>query len=413
MSKKLTIQVFEHESLRVGNKGFEEKHWNALIKLNELHDGKYFSVIHKGIKFSEFVGVIQVDNLALEVLPKIDKEENTDWREVLIAMMKACQKLSPDSHGDANVKKQNLSLLELYFDLFLNEVNQLIRLGLIKQYRKETKNVKALKGKLEFAGHLKKNLVHKENFYTTHQVYDKDHLIHQILSKALEVIQSLSKGSFLNDKCLRVQMSFPEVQTINVSTALFDKLNLNRKTEPYAKALELARLILLNYSPDIRGGKEKMLALLFSMNTLWEEYVLRVLQKASKSFEGMKISGQAKKKFWESRTVRPDIVIEYQEETIVVDTKWKRISKNRASIEDLRQMYVYNKYWGAKKSMLLYPKGGDEKENIVGSYYSDSTQEKDNENNCEIGYLDVIKGGRLDSDWASGFLKINILAGIS
>jgi len=404
MLAQLNIQVFEHESLRIGQKGFEEAHWNALIKLNELHDGKYFGIIHKGIKFSEYVGVIQVNNATIEILPKVDKSEDTDWKSVLIAMMKACKKLNPKSHGDANVSKQNLSLLELYFDMYLNEVNQLMRKGLIKQYRKESKNVKALKGKLEFANHLRENLIHKERFYTNHQVYDKDHLVHQILAKAIGVIKSLSKGSFVYDKCLRTELSFPEVSDISVNYSLFERLSLNRKTQPYEKALDIARLILLNYSPDIRGGKEKMLALLFDMNTLWEEYVLRMLQKASKSHKGMLVTGQAKKRFWETRTVRPDIVIKYNDETIIIDTKWKRITNNKASIEDLRQMYVYNKYWGAKKSMLLYPKGDLEKQNVVGTYYTDVENEKDPENSCEIGYLDVIKDGKLSEDWAENFI---------
>ena len=404
MLSQLNIQVFEHESLRIGQKGFEEAHWNALIKLNELHEGKYFGIIHKGIKFSSFVGVIQVNNATIEILPKVDKSEDTDWKSVLIAMMKVCKKLNPNSHGDANVSKQNLSLLELYFDMYLNEVNQLMRRGLIKQYRKESKNVKALKGKLEFANHLRSNLIHKERFYTNHQVYDKDHLVHQILAKAIGVIKSLSKGSFVYDKCLRTELSFPEVSDISVNYSLFERLSLNRKTQPYEKALDIARLILLNYSPDIRGGKEKMLALLFDMSTLWEEYVLRILQKASKSHEGMLVTGQAKKRFWETRTVRPDIVIKFNGETTIIDTKWKRITNNKASIEDLRQMYVYNKYWGAKKSMLLYPKGDLDKQNIVGTYYTDIDNEKDPANSCEIGYLDVIKDGKLSMDWAGGFL---------
>lgn len=405
MQSNKPIQVFEHESLRVGQKGFTDEQWDALIKLNELHEGKYFNIIHKGVKFTEYVGVIQTKGITLEILPKIDKEEDTDWREVLIAMLKVCKKLSPDAQGEAKVKRQNLNLLELYFELFLNEVNQLTRLGLIKQYRKETKNVKALKGKLEFAGHLNKNIIHKERFYTTHTVYDHNHKLHQILNEALLVISNITNGSFLNDKCRRVMMSFPEVERLSVNAALFEKLTLNRKSKPYEKAIELARLILLNYSPDIRGGKEKMLALLFDMNTLWEEYVLRVLQKASKGFEGMKVSGQAKKKFWESRTVRPDIVIEYNGVTSIIDTKWKRVFNNRASIEDLRQMYVYNKYWGAQKSMLLYPQGGTDKSNITGSYYKDVTNEKDENNSCEIGYLDVIENGKLNSDWGQAFIS--------
>ncbi len=409
MQNRDNIHVFEHESLRIGQKGFNDKHWNSLIKLNELHENKYFNVIHRGIKFNEYVGVIQADGIILEILPKVDKEEGTDWREVLIAMLKVCKKLSPDVKGEAKVKRQNLNLLELYFELFLNEVNQLIRLGLIKQYRKETNNVKALKGKLEFAGHLQRNSIHKERFFTTHTVYDHNHELHQILNEALLVISNITNGSFLNDKCRRIILSFPDVERIRVTTTTFDKLTLNRKAKPYSKAIELARLILLNYSPDIRGGKEKMLALLFDMNNLWEEYVLRILQKAAINFDSMQVTGQAKKKFWENRTVRPDIVIDYKGVTSIIDTKWKRVYNDRVSIEDLRQMYVYNKYWGGKKSMLLYPASDSKKSNLKGSYYTDITNKKDVLNSCEIGYLDIIDNGKLSTDWGVSFIKNHLL----
>ena len=111
MQSNKPIQVFEHESLRVGQKGFTGDQWEALIKLNELHEGKYFNVIHKGIKFTEYVGVIQTNGITLEILPKIDKEEGTDWREVLIAMLKVCKKLSPDAQGEAKVKKAKPQLV--------------------------------------------------------------------------------------------------------------------------------------------------------------------------------------------------------------------------------------------------------------------------------------------------------------
>ena len=58
--------------------------------------------------------------------------------------------------------------------MYIQEINKLLHIGLVKKYRKETNNVKALKGKLEFAGNIRKNLVHKERFYTTHQVYNKE-----------------------------------------------------------------------------------------------------------------------------------------------------------------------------------------------------------------------------------------------
>ena len=197
------IQVFEHQTLYHGREYdavlFKEKHFNALAKLNEYHDNKYFTVVHKGIKFSQYVGVVQIDGLCIEILPKADSssEEKKVWQGVLIEMLQATKKLKVDNIGQANVNKQSIHLLDIYFEWFLNEIQLLIHQGLIKQYYKETNNVKALKGKLEFAGHIQKNLIHKERFYTTHQVYEKDHLVHQILDQALCIIEQFSKDFYV------------------------------------------------------------------------------------------------------------------------------------------------------------------------------------------------------------------------
>ena len=355
------IQVFEHQTLFFGRdyKGvaFTQKHFELLSKLNMLHDNKYFTLVHKGIKFSQYVGVVQIDALTIEILPKADQtSDNANiWRNVLIEMLRCTGKLRVNQVGQANVNKQNIHLLDIYFDWFLREVETLMHQGLIKKYYKETKNVNALKGKLEFSGHISKNLIHKERFYTTHQIYDKNHQIHQILNQALLIIEQLSKGSYLYHKCKRIQLDFPEVSSIKCTATTFDKLKLNRKSQPYEKALEIARLIILNYAPNISSGSERMLALLFDMNSLWEEYILVQLKKACIN-KPYFVEGQQSKKFWGTMSLRPDIIIKQNDETqIVIDTKWKRIDGNKPSTNDLRQMYVYNDHWASNFSILLYP----------------------------------------------------------
>ena len=180
MKPKACITVYEHGRLTTDNAAFSERHLNALWKLNEYHNFDYFDPIPNGVKFKQYVGIIQVDGLSIEILPKADKDNNSaDWKGLLLQMLKACGHLKASSAGAANVKRQHLNLLEVYFELYLTEIETLIHRGLVKKYRKNTGNVKALKGKLEFAGNIRYNLVHKERFYTTHQVYDHDHLLHQ------------------------------------------------------------------------------------------------------------------------------------------------------------------------------------------------------------------------------------------
>lgn len=388
MSNIKRIQVFEHQLLIIGDiyngNRFQKKHYEALSNLNILHNNKYFETRHNGIKFKQFVGIIQVAGLTIEVLPKIDNQggDETSWQKVLIEMLRVTKKLKIQNVDKANVSKQNIHLLDLYFEWFLNEVQTLIHQGLIKQYYKKTGNVKALKGKLEFAGHISKNLVHKERFYTTHQIYDKDHLAHQILFKALDIIEKCTKGTYLYSKCKTVQLDFPDVKNIAITEDTFSKIPKNRKIAPYETALAISKFIILNFAPNISSGSENMLALLFDMNSLWEQYVLALLKQSDRE---VKIHGQQSTHFWNGITIRPDIVIEHGTIKFIIDTKWKNISYSQPSTNDLRQMYVYNDYWLSTKAMLLYPSNKTDFKGFE-KFAGDDSKHK-----CGLGKISIFK----------------------
>ena len=396
MNSKAKITVYEHDRLTTDHASFKTRHLNALLKLNEYHNFDHFDPIPNGVKFKQYVGIIQVDGLSIEILPKADKDNSSaDWKGLLLQMLKACGHLKASSAGAANVKRQHLNLLEVYFELFLTEIEILIHRGLVKKYRKNTGNVKALKGKLEFAGNIRHNLVHKERFYTTHQVYDHDHLLHQTLAHALEILEQFSKGSYLFDRCKRVLLNFPDTTPLKVTKKQIEGIVLNRKTATYSQALELARLIILNYSPDISTGKEKMISLLFDMNRLWEEFILIQIRKelAGTSYS---VKGQDSQTFIGSNYLKPDVVIQHDEDpkkVYIIDTKWKRPLHKSSSISDLRQMYAYNRFWNAKKAMLLYP--GESRNNSFKSFETeDFFRENDQTTSithlCKSGFVSVL-----------------------
>ena len=380
---------FEHEKLNIGQEGFTKQHWESFVKYNELHNNQFFDVLYNGIRFKQYVGIIQIGSFAVEIHPKSDKNDSKEnWRNVLLPMLKECGRIKAKSADAAKLKKQNLNLLEVYFDYYLRELEQLVHAGLVKKYRKESGNVKALKGKLDFAGNIRQNLVHKERFYTTHQVYDVNHKLYQVLNLALEIIDQFSSGSRINDVCKRVRMSFPEVAKVNVNEQILNAITLDRKTAPYERALELAKFIILNYSPDIKGGNQKMIALLFDMNQLWEEYVYVKLRKEIHSentdFKDFTIQAQHSKDFWENNSLQPDIVLSKDDVKYIIDTKWK-IPSNSASIEDLRQMYTYARFWKAEKVILLYP--GDREHSGFKAYKNIDHDLVKHE--CMMGFVSV------------------------
>ena len=83
-SKRKNIVLFEHEKLKVEqgeNALFNEQKLEALQKFYGSSAVPYFSLIHKGVQFNNYVGVIQVGNLVIEVLPKADKANKADVGE--------------------------------------------------------------------------------------------------------------------------------------------------------------------------------------------------------------------------------------------------------------------------------------------------------------------------------------------
>ncbi|MFH4963667.1 restriction endonuclease [Gaetbulibacter sp. M235] len=413
------VRVFEYEKLTIYSKCSEGKELgenviNKLWQYNDVNNNIYFDGIRNGVKFKHFVGVIQIGNITIEILPKADKQKSTEddkknWHDALLKMLAKCKKIRVDSVSEASLKKRNYSLLDLYFELFLKEVDYLLEQGLIKKYRRNDGNLNALKGRLDFGKNIQNNVIHKERFFTTHQVYDYDHLLNQILYKALLVLQTITNNSSLSDNIIRTLGNFPEVKEKEINKGHFDSLVANRKSTKYDEAIKISKMILLNYSPDIKGGGENMLALLFDMNKLWEEYVYRVLAKHQDG--NLKVKFQNSEKFWKNKLIKPDIVISKKNEdditeTFIIDTKWKIIDPKQPGDNDLKQMYAYNMYWDSKRSLLLYPSS-----TYYETKFGDFHKGREGENKCKIGFVNVLKGKQLNENLGQeimGLMEIEV-----
>ncbi|TVP53851.1 MAG: restriction endonuclease, partial [Mongoliibacter sp.] len=350
-------------------------------------------LIHNGIRFKEFVGVIQVGNTQVEVLPKADKNlkdqvSEDKWRKVLIGMLKTVHGFDVKSPSLSSLNLKSNTILDLYFEIFIKEVEYLLHSGLIKKYRKVNGNINALKGSLQFGKHIQYNLVHQERFFVKYNVYDVSHTIHFILYKALRLLKLINTNSALYSRIGALMLHFPEMPDIRVSESTFDRLILNRKTYTYQKALEISKLLLLRFHPDLSKGKNHVLALMFDMNLLWEKFVYISLKK----HKDIQVFAQNKKFFWnptigQRRTIRPDIRIIKGKQTFVFDTKWKMLKDNKPSVEDVRQMYAYHHYFKAEKVALLYP--GDFNP-MSGKYVDIEDQKLDSSFECSLIFLPVV-----------------------
>lgn len=404
-----TIQVFEYDHLLINSQGFTRSHWESLGYFNEKHGGNYFRLTPRGVCFSHFVGVIQVGNLNIEILPKISREVKADakgkWQRVLIEMLRECRWLQVDAPEKATLRYKPNSILEAYIELFLQKCEEIVRQGLVKKYRLIDKNSGALKGKLLIDKQVSSNIVHKERFFIRHQTYDGDNVYNRILLKALKLIPSISNSPAIADRTAGLLLFFPEMEDIKVDYATFENLIYDRKTLRYKEALEIAAMLLLNYRPDVSTGKNHVLSILFDMNKLWEEYIFRQLFKHKP--QNWSVIAQNSKKFWQPvysgslKTIRPDIVIHNKtnDRKVVLDTKWKIPENNIPDDADLKQMFVYNEYWNSKNSILIYPDASFSEAPVFRKGVFHSKEKSEFIHNCGLMQLSVLDctNNRLDT----------------
>lgn len=388
-NQKRYIQVFEHETIqtytRTDGRFLTPKQFDQLCAYNVQHGNKYFTVVQQGVKFKQYVGVIQIGRLTIEILPKTDDQDSQFWHKILLQILSECRKIKRESVSQAVLRKRENSLLDLYIEMYLDEVEVLTHKGLTKKYLRNQDQIKALKGKLLFSDHLRKNLVHKERFFTEHTIYSSDNIYNQIVKRGLEVISKLNCSIHLKDRAVGLSVFFNSISNGGIiNDRTFNQLSISRNTEKYKDAISIARLIILNYSPDIKSGFENLLAILFNMNDLWEEYIYRQLLKTKD--ENIEVLAQQRKKFWENKEIRPDIVIKKGEETFIVDTKWKVLDQATPSDADLKQIFSYNLYWKSYKSVLLYPKTQSSPEETYGKYHKGL----DKEHGCKLIFVNLL-----------------------
>jgi 5-methylcytosine-specific restriction enzyme subunit McrC len=138
------------------------------------------------------------------------------------------------------------------------------------------------------------------------------------------------------------------------------------------------------------------------MNELWEEYVLTMLKKECRGTD-VRVTGQESRKFWGTyKTIRPDIVLKRGDDTYIIDTKWKRPTNNQPSVEDLRQMYTYARFWSTEKVMLLYP--GNPIDSRFISYRNKDIDIKDHQ--CKVAFVSVLdEDGKFNSQIGSNVIN--------
>jgi len=406
------VQIYEYEKVNCTEVGINRQ---ALLRLEQLDKryiakGKRSRLFEIGwgwnennetLKVKNYVGVIQVPGLTLEILPKIDKdkeipetgtkdkvkEEKENKKQLaqsnLLYMLSFTKKIPFEERELATLKHQNMTLMEALIRLFVNRLMEELRRGVDHSYVYREENLPCIKGKILMSQHIRMNAAHRERFYVGFDEFLDDTPLNCILKATSRRLISVSNNTETQRLLMEATAIFDEVSDIIPDTHHFDRVHLHRNNERFQTLLDFCRMVWQEMSPNpAAGDHSRTFSLLFPMEKLFEEFIARYIyryaddlglerkdiyvQSVGHSRHLAAVGKDGKDKRFQ---LKPDLIINYEwpdEPLLILDTKWKCLKsdeedrKNGVSQADMYQMYAYAKrYAKCKEVVLLYPETAD------------------------------------------------------
>ena len=348
------------------------------------------------IQAKNFVGLIQLESgYQIQILPKVDFGANDTGKsteEVFIDMLKTMKDFPGKVFSSANLRTESVNLYEIFINMYLYQLSLLTRKGLKSAYISQEDTLNVFKGKLLVNRHLKENIGHAERFSLAYDEFNLNRPENRLIKSTLLKLQKISTSSN-NLKSIRQQLIYFDLVAPSWNYASdFDEVQIDRTTKDYEEILAWSKVFLMNKSFSIFSGDNKARALLFPMEKVYESFVSMHIVDIFER-EHYSVSTQDTGRYLlkeENRNIfslRPDIVVKDKEEnTIIMDTKWKRLYDSPQenygiSQTDMYQMYAYSKKYNANKVWVLYPRVNELENRII--------EFRDEDTKIHIFFVDV------------------------
>ena len=345
-----------------------------------------------------YVGIIETrKGTVLEILPKVDvadptsdeKTRNERNREVFYTMLRCYRGLRFARFNQAGIRElRRYSMLGVFVRLFLEDLLRLTKRGLGRHYELMEDNLPCLRGRIQFAGHIRHNVANGARFYCEFDEFTADRpenrLIHTTLRRLLTAGHPDQKGyragkgaappatveSRRNRQLLHeLRVCFADVPQSSRPEVDWQRRRLDRSMRHYDAVMAWVGLFLFNHGLATYAGQHVNRALLFPMEEVFEDFLVDAFRRHQQCY---RVRTQGPQKAFakidadDAFTMKPDIALmRGKDVSFVLDAKWKRID-NEKGIEnwkphkeiaqsDVYQCYSYGRRFGCRKVALLYP----------------------------------------------------------
>lgn len=370
--------VRAEQNKQVGFDEIEVGHqaWLFLTKIAQSTEKshRYLAFVNAyTLKAQGFVGVIATpDGTQIEILPKqtprLDAPGLVTSRKLLLHMLKAAKVLPFIESTDALIDTLKQPLSEVLIGRFLQDLAQVVRKGIRKDYQRIESQERFLKGQLHTARQLRQSPAKQTQFSIEYDVFSENRAENRLIHSALILVTKWSQ--YLPNQKLARELRFAfDAMPVSTHTASdFQAWRTSRDMQYYQTLLPWLKLILSQYSPFATANHHAGISFLLPMDKLFEAYVASEIQRVLPA--GYRLQVQSTKSYLARQhqkplfQLRPDLVIYRGGELIaVLDTKWKLLDQTqpdgKAGIAqaDMYQLFAYGHkcFGGSGRLALIYP----------------------------------------------------------
>ncbi|MGZ2372030.1 McrC family protein [Ancylomarina sp. YFZ004] len=363
-SKHLSNEELEHlpnlekiAQLKINNK--EDANNNLLIFSNgkeTIRNEHIFSINETTISTNNIMGFVGLNESEVTIKSRFSDGEKDYFLHYML------QKVFSINLFDLKHSTANANTFDFLIYLFPFYLKKAVSQGLYKEYKRKEYNNSNIKGAVNIARHIKKNIPFKGEVAYSSREHSYDNKITQLIRHTIEFIK---KHSFAHNILLSDSETQSNVIEIIQATPSFEhnykisviNSNLRPLTHPYFyEYTDLQRICLqiLRYEGLKYGQeKDKIYGLLFDGAWLWEEYTNTILKDCGFKHPRNDISKGGIHLFKNRRGyIRyPD----FWKDGFIIDAKYKRLEHKEIDRNDMNQIISYMYVKQAKIGGFLYP----------------------------------------------------------
>ena len=295
--------------------------------------------------------------------------DDATLRHRLIHMLAMARDIRIDARAITQLGWQRDTLLELLIRIYCGKLADAVRQGIPQQYTDQEDDLTALRGRLDLKRQFSTLAVSPQKLACRFDARSPDIALNQVMRAAIGKLSRVSQAPD-NQRALReLSFAYADISEVSPGALRWDLIVLDRTNTRWRELLSLARLLLGDRHQQTSAGPIDGYALLFEMNILFEEYVARLLARALAGTD-LSVSAQGGHRdcLFEGETgrfrTRPDLIVRRGGRiAMIIDTKWKRITriddpKQGVSQADVYQLMAYGRLYECPNVVLLYPHHG-------------------------------------------------------